>query len=497
MFQAFEWHVPADHAHWRRLRRALPDLKDIGVDNVWIPPGCKAMGPDGNGYDIYDMYDLGEFDQKGSRATKWGPKEDLLELTWAAQDLGIGVYWDTVLNHKAAADYPERFLAVQVDPRRRDVEISHPEQIEGWVGFDFPGRGDTYSSMKYHWWHFNGVDWDESRKKNAIFKTVGPNKDWAADVTHENGNYDYLMFANLDYSCPDVQRDVLQWGEWIGTELPLSGMRIDGAKHFSFIFQRRFIDQLHRVFGPDYFVVGEFWNRDVQPILDYLQEMQYRLAMIDSPLTIRFSNFSQSEGSDLRKIFDDTLVKHKPAHAVTFVMNHDSQPGQMLDHPIAPFFKPLAYALIFLRAQGHPCLFYGDLYGINGGSKHPPRPSCNGRLPILARARKLYAYGEQRDYFDKRNCIGFVRYGNRRHPSGLACVLSNAKASRKRMHVGRNHAGELWTDILGWCADTIAIDQRGYGIFPVGTKSVSVWVNAAAEGRQHLASYFNTDIYGY
>lgn len=187
------------------------------------------------------------------------------------------------------------------------------------MGFDFPGRGDTYSSMKYHWWHFNGVDWDQSRKKNAIFKTVGPNKDWATDVTHENGNYDYLMFANLDYSCPDVQRDVLQWGEWIGTELPLSGMRIDGAKHFSFDFQRRFIDQLHRVFGPDYFVVGEFWNGDVQPILDYLQEMQYRLAMIDSPLTIRFSHVSQSEGSDLRNIFDHTLVKHKPAHAVVRV----------------------------------------------------------------------------------------------------------------------------------------------------------------------------------
>lgn len=76
------------------------------------------MGPSGNGYDIYDLYDLGEFDQKGTRATKWGPKEELLEFTWAAQDLGIGIYWDAVLNHKAGADYTERFLAVQVDPQR-------------------------------------------------------------------------------------------------------------------------------------------------------------------------------------------------------------------------------------------------------------------------------------------------------------------------------------------------------------------------------------------
>jgi alpha-amylase len=73
------------------------------------------MDPCGNGYDVYDLYDLGEFDQKGSRATKWGTKEELLELTAAARDLSVGVHWDAVLNHKAGADSTERFLAVQVD----------------------------------------------------------------------------------------------------------------------------------------------------------------------------------------------------------------------------------------------------------------------------------------------------------------------------------------------------------------------------------------------
>lgn len=119
MMQAFEWHVPDDQRHWQRLKSVLPSLKEIGVDSMWIPPGCKAMSPSGNGYDIYDLYDLGEFDQKGSRATKWGTKEELLELTRTAQNLGIGVIWDAVLNHKAAADYTERFLAVKVDPKGR------------------------------------------------------------------------------------------------------------------------------------------------------------------------------------------------------------------------------------------------------------------------------------------------------------------------------------------------------------------------------------------
>jgi alpha-amylase len=116
MMQAFEWYVPDDGRHWHRLRQALPDLKGIGVDNIWIPPGCKAMSPSGNGYDIYDLYDIGEFNQKGSIATKWGSRGDLEALTSTARRLGIGIYWDAVLNHKAAADYPERFSAVKVDP---------------------------------------------------------------------------------------------------------------------------------------------------------------------------------------------------------------------------------------------------------------------------------------------------------------------------------------------------------------------------------------------
>lgn len=116
MMQGFEWYVPPDQKHWQRLSKAVPSLKAIGVNTMWIPPGCKASSPEGNGYDIYDLYDLGEFHQKGSRSTKWGSKEDLMHLVDRAEEVGINLCWDAVLNHKAAADYKERCLAVRVDP---------------------------------------------------------------------------------------------------------------------------------------------------------------------------------------------------------------------------------------------------------------------------------------------------------------------------------------------------------------------------------------------
>jgi alpha-amylase len=89
--------VPADQGHWKRLLKALPGLKATGIDSMWIPPACKgAGGKEANGYDVYDLYDIGEFDQKGAKATKWGTKEELVELCEVAQEAGVGIYFDAV-----------------------------------------------------------------------------------------------------------------------------------------------------------------------------------------------------------------------------------------------------------------------------------------------------------------------------------------------------------------------------------------------------------------
>lgn len=114
-FQGFEWYLPSDGQHYQRLARSLESLKRLGVDQVWLPPGCKAGWQGSNGYDVYDLYDLGEFDQKGARATKHGDRQALAELSRLAQSIGLKLCWDAVLNHKCAADYTERCEAVKVD----------------------------------------------------------------------------------------------------------------------------------------------------------------------------------------------------------------------------------------------------------------------------------------------------------------------------------------------------------------------------------------------
>ncbi|MEP6725329.1 MAG: hypothetical protein ABJC98_05925 [Bacteroidota bacterium] len=41
--------------------------------------------------------------------------------------------------------------------------------------------------------------------------------------------------------------------------------------------------------------------------------------------------------------------------------NHDTQPLQTLEAPGDPWFRPIAYALILLRKNGYPSVFYPDI----------------------------------------------------------------------------------------------------------------------------------------
>lgn len=496
LLQGFEWNVPADQKHWKRLTAVLQSLKDIGIDNVWLPPACKgAAGPKANGYDVYDLYDLGEFDQKGGVPTKWGPKTDLMELSKKAKDIGMGLYFDAVLNHKAGADKKEKVKVVEVDENDRNKEISEEYEIEAWLGFDFPGRGDKYSKQKYHWQHFGGTDYDAGNDKKGVFQIQGDGKHWSRTVGDAWGNADFLMFADIDYSHPEVIKDVINWGEWVVKELGLKGFRLDACQHYSERFTNEFVAELRKKTKPHQdklFLVGEFWTSKVDVMCEYLDQMHHEFSLYDSALVYKISKASQTEKSDLRKLFDDTLLAVRPESAVTCVMNHDTQPGQTIATPVEGFFKPLAYAMILLRSQGYPSVFYGDLYGIKG--ENPEPPACGGQLSDIILARKLYAYGDQEDYLDEPNCIGFVRRGTKEHPEGLACILSNAEEGEIKMAVGKEHTGEVWTDVLGWNDREVKIDEKGYGLFSCSETSVSIYVKKDAEGRDRFGK-FDDDIY--
>lgn len=474
LMQYFEWYLPDDGQHWNRLAEDAPNLAAKGIRKVWMPPAFKGTGSNDVGYGLYDLFDLGEFDQKGTVRTKYGLKEEYLRAIEALSQNGIEAIADVVLNHKAAADYKERFTVVEVDPNDRNVEISEPFEIEAWMHFAFPGRNKTYNDFEWHWYHFTGTDYDAKNNKSGIFLIQGDNKGWADDelVDNENGNYDYLMYADIDFKHPEVIQNLYDWAHWFIESTGVHGFRLDAVKHIDSFFMKNFIRDITEKYGEDFYVFGEFWNSDEKANNDYLENIDYRFDLVDVKLHHNLFDASKSGADyDLRTIFDQTLAKNHPESAVTFVDNHDTQRGQALESTVEEWFKPAAYALILLREAGLPCVFYGDYYGISGEFA---QESFQDVLDKLLDIRLNLAYGEQIDYLDDANCIGWTRQG-KENGQPIAVLISNDQATSKSMLVGTEWAGREFSDYLGNSSQIVTIDDQGWGEFPVEEKSVSVW----------------------
>lgn len=477
MIQAFEWNLPDDGNHWNWLASQAEHLKEMGVSGIWLPPCCKATGTNDTGYGLYDLWDLGEFDQRGSVRTKYGTREELKACIAALHDKGLQVYADIVLNHKAGADESQVFKAVKVDPDNRLHQISEPYDIEAWTRFTFPGRQFKYSDFTWSFEHFTAVDYDQRTGENGVFKILGENKDFAPNVSQGKGNYDYLMFADIDYRNQAVIDEVIRWGIWFVNELALDGLRLDALKHINASFIGPFLRMVRLEANKQLYCVGEYWDPDDDALQAYLDEVHDQLALFDVGLHHNFHQASQQgAGYDLARIFHDTLLSRNTLNVATFVDNHDSQPGSAFSTWITDWFKPLAYALILLRQDGYPCVFFGDYYGMSGANA---KPGMQDMLDPLLHARKSFAYGKQVDYLDDRHVIGWVRPGDKAHTnSGLAVVMSNDQPASKRMCMGTLKANTTWRDITGSRQDPVNLDDQGWADFPCEGGSVSVWVQA-------------------
>lgn len=475
MMQYFEWELPNDGSLWNKLKDDAAHLNQMGVSAVWIPPAYKAQAQDDVGYGCYDLYDLGEFEQKGTIRTKYGTKAELQAAIEALHQHGICVYLDAVMNHKAGADEKEKFMVQEVREENRDEVQSDVYEIEGWTGFHFPGRADKYSDFKWHWYHFSATDYDAGRDNTAIYKIQGEGKEWSHNVDNENGNYDYLMFANIDYHHPDVVAEMKKWGLWVVRELHLDGFRLDAVKHINIDFMNEFVSYIRQECGEDFYFVGEYWKDSKSTLQAYLSAGQYCIDLFDVPLHYNFAEAShKGKDYDLRQILDGSLVKSHPSLSVTFVENHDSQPGQSLESAVDDWFKPAAYAYILLRQDGYPCVFYGDYYGIGQQSS-----MHRTILDILLHLRQTHAVGPQDDYCDDAHVIGFVRRGNAERPdAALALLISNHEDSEKSMHVGIHFAHTIWEEATGCCSAHVKIDADGNGVFPVPGGKVAVWIPA-------------------
>ncbi|WP_428334141.1 alpha-amylase [Novosphingobium sp.] len=485
LLQFFHWYTPGGGKLWGEVAEKAVSLGEMGITDVWLPPSYKgASGGASVGYDAYDLFDLGEFDQKGTVATKYGDRQGLEHAAKSLRDAQVRVIHDVVFDHKMGADDKERVTVQRVNDDNRNEKEGDPFEATAYTRFTFPARNGKYSKFVWDKMCFSGIDYVEDPDATGVFKILNEYGDgeWNQEVDEENGNFDYLMGSDVEFRNNAVYEELKYWGRWFAEQVPCDGFRLDATKHIPAWFFRDWVGHVRETVSSELFVVAEYWAPDMGALQAYLDKVDNQLMLFDAALQIRFSQASKAGGEfDLRTIFDGSLVSAMPDKAVTLVANHDTQPLQALEAAVEPWFAPLAYALILLREQGMPCVFYPDLYGAkytdkgtDGEDYEIDMPIIEG-LPQLIEARKRFANGPQTDIFDDPHAIAFVRHGTAEAP-GCVVILANGPEASKTIELGADHAGKTFHDFLGHCGEDAVADDEGRVTVRVNGGSVSVWV---------------------
>lgn len=492
IFQCFHWYYTDNGSLWNHAGDHAQYFADLGFTYVWLPPAYKSWrGIHEPGYAVYDLFDLGEFDQKGTVRTRWGTKDEYLKCIQRLQSKGVKVIADVVLNHKAGGDEREKVMVQAIDEEDRNKVLTEPMEAEVHTKFTFPGRRGKYSKFIWDWRTFTGVSAEDG--EHQIFTILNEYGDrWEDLIDDEKGNFDFLMGADIEFRNPHVRAELNWWGRWYIETTKVDGLRLDAVKHITPSFFIEWLDFLKNHFKKDFFVIAEYWSSRLDVLLKYLDTLECRTQLFDVPLHWNFHQASRSGPEyDMRKIFDNTLTQVRPECSITFVDNHDTQPLQSLESTVDYWFKPLANALILLREQGIPCIFYPSIFGTrysdfqNENEIHIELAVVPA-LDRMVKVRKELAYGEQRDYWDHGNTIGWTRAGVPEKPySGCAVVMTNGTHGYKRMEMGAHLKGQIFVDITGNRKEKIRINEKGFGRFLVNDRSVSVWVNQKAAKRMN------------
>src|SRR5687768_5442304 len=85
---------------WAEVEARLPEVAAAGYDALWLPPPTKGTeGERDVGFAVFDRFDLGDQNQRGTTPTRYGTTEELKSMVRTAHRFGIRVYFDVVMNH--------------------------------------------------------------------------------------------------------------------------------------------------------------------------------------------------------------------------------------------------------------------------------------------------------------------------------------------------------------------------------------------------------------
>ncbi|UCF91257.1 MAG: DUF1939 domain-containing protein [Desulfobacterales bacterium] len=431
VLQAFWWdcwnaRYPQDW--YTYLAKLCPRLRDLGFDGIWIPSPVKGnAGINSMGYDVFDHYDLGDKDQKGTVATRFGDKDGLLRLIAVAHANGLEVYPDIVLNQVMGG---EKDSAAPGDPFKRFRYPSFPDAQGG----RWPKDHWNFHPNPDHW--CTTGDWCE--------QLFGPDVCYLDAAQGGGGNGQYMH---------DKAR---QWLVWLQKQTGADGFRFDAVKHFpAYVVE----DLLSHALGDPitYFAVGEYVDNQQQLLDAWAGQTRNRAGTFDFALRATLAAMLEAGGFfDMGRLPADQQKNR--LKTVPFVNNHDTWRGVFWDSEpgsaqhddrsddwrrnrdeLAPTIDPdnpradVAYAAA-LAVDGSPMVYYEDLFVNSGPERFNADPADH---PVRAYLVNLIWCHQKLNFKDGSY---LVRY------QGSPDLLVIER--RGQALIGLNDHGTDWLDVL-------------------------------------------------
>ena len=362
---------------------------------IWMPPPKKGnSGIQSVGYDPFDYYDLGTYNEKGSVKTRYGGETELKSCVDTLRGRGIRPIVDLVLNHiQNGASGADKF---------RFTYANHNtfEKLD-------PG-GD------------NGNQYFNDSTNNAPF------------------HYEYDFGRDVNFEHPYQRQGIKSWGDWITAKVGYQGYRWDLA----FNIDPWFISEFMRSgLKQDRFSVMEYWEKETEgtseEMVTYLALTDYRSAMFDMPLRGALQEMcNESDDFDMSLLTEKGLVNQAPQWSVTFAESHDTIRPYELKVSITKD-KMMAYAFV-LMSEGLPMIAYNDYFLGQKADQLIPDDSVDDgwtggtlktNIDVLIDIRSKFAGGDTTYLHADADLLVMKREGNEQKSGCILTMNDNGSAT--------------------------------------------------------------------
>jgi alpha-amylase len=399
-------------------------LAQAGFTAIMYPPVSKTQSghwPTGDGYGVFDQYDIGWKDQMGARETRFGNREQLQRSIAVARACGLDVYLDVVMHQQSGSN--------------------GGDGVYRYIGADGVAGAGRFPK---HPGCFRG---DPPRRPEDPVPV--PADDFAFG--------DEFVYRNCDPPRYTID-GMLTFGDWLTRSLDVQGFRFDDTKGTWIGFVKEWMTS--RAMATR-FCVSEYFDGNPDSLDWWAQnQMGGRSAVYDFTLHWALQDVCD-HGVDMRRLDRAGYIARAPFDAVTFVDNPDTDlsPGEQIIGS-----KLLAYAFI-LTSEGYPAVYHKD-YAQERGC-YGLKPWIDNLVWIhehLANGATLTRWADDKVIVTERQgwpgLLTAISSDTWNHRS-IRCQTSFPPGTQLHDYTGRH--GDIWTDGQGRASFTVPSNAFGSG----------------------------------